>query len=618
MNTEIKHVQERIVKPDREDIRYLIKENAEIRFFLYCFAAIAIICIIVMQFSQNGEGNNNLAYFVRTLSIIIFAAIMGIYIGRIRDDEKIDKTESVIENKTEKKYLISLGTEVKKFYGNAAKSLKAPNNKKRNLLFNAETFKRHMLVMATVGAGKTVLMKGMLEQHLVIGGGALVVDGKGTAEFAKEIYGLCASIGREDDFIHINFLNMDNTHTVNPLLSGNAIALYEMLIALLEGEENEWKAKQKEFMKNILKLVVYKRDYEDLKLDFSTLTEYLTLERLADEAVKYRNLTYKFSNLNDFTQYVSSTVGIDFQRFLATPEDKLKKEMKDTIAKGQEGGQGIYDASVAVQAWRDVIVTLKSDYGNIFNTQTPTISMFEAVQRNKLIFVTLPTMSSDTTPRNLGRLILGLVKNVAAEKAEKSLEPEIPFLLLLDEVGSYVIEGFGRLMSKSRALGISVIPIFQSFAQLDAVGKTVGSEGLERREMIDVTGTHVIMKTIHPEVTEFYAKMLEEVETIDAKYTEKREFVKGTIGAEEGFESKKDPAIKHKEVQNLNAGEMIVINDGKIYRATAVTESNLVKQGKKITFEGKKMETPLPLTEFIPKRKFLTEVSKIYREAKGQ
>ena len=38
---------------------------------------------------------------------------------------------------------------------------------------------------------------------------------------------------------------MDNTHTINPLLVGSALAIYEILIALLIGEENEWKEKNK-------------------------------------------------------------------------------------------------------------------------------------------------------------------------------------------------------------------------------------------------------------------------------------------------------------------------------------------------------------------------------------
>lgn len=75
--------------------------------------------------------------------------------------------------------------------------------------------------MATIGAGKSVLMKGLVEQYTLLGGGMMIVDGKGTDEFAKEIYGLVASLSREDDFVFLNFLDMDNTHTINPLLSGH-------------------------------------------------------------------------------------------------------------------------------------------------------------------------------------------------------------------------------------------------------------------------------------------------------------------------------------------------------------------------------------------------------------
>lgn len=56
---------------------------------------------------------------------------------------------------------------------------------------------------------------------------------------------------------------------------------------------------------------------------------------------------------------------------------------------------------MAVQQWRSIIIKLKSNYGRIFNTQTPDISMWEIVQINKILFVTLPTMASDITPRYL-------------------------------------------------------------------------------------------------------------------------------------------------------------------------------------------------------------------------
>lgn len=50
-------------------------------------------------------------------------------------------------------------------------------------------------------------------------------------------------------------------------------------------------------------------------------------------------------------------------------------------------------------------------------------------------------MDSDTTPRAIGGLILGLIKNVAAKKAKDAEQPRLPFACLLDELGSYVNEG---------------------------------------------------------------------------------------------------------------------------------------------------------------------------------
>jgi intracellular multiplication protein IcmO len=596
MATEYKYVKEINYLPQRDDLLMLIRKNLEIRVILYLFAIVGIICTSKFIYKPTQE----LEYTIYILSILCAMTMIAIFFGK----KEIAAKENVTENKQNQKYLLNLGMEVKKCYGSAVKTLRVTDNKIRPLLFDAEKIKRHCLIMATIGAGKTVLMKGLIEQHALTGGGGLAIDGKGTAEFAKEVYGLFASIGREDDFFHINFLDMDNTHTVNPLLAGSATALYEILIVLLVGEENEWKAKQKEFMKNILKLLVWKRDNEGLNINFSHIAEKMTLHTLVKDALDYRHLTHKFGHIEDYVQFVSSSIGIDYKEFITGDGE----EFEERVFKAAENSdlQGVYDASNSAGAWRSTITNLKSDYGKVFNTSNPTISMWEAAQRNKWIFVTLPTMASDTTPKELGKLILGLIKGVAAEKAEKAVEPEIPFLILADEIGSYITEGLGRLMSKSRALGISLFPIFQSPAQIDQIGKTVGSESLERREILDVTGIHILMKTIHPETSNFYSDMIPKTEVLKRNYTQKRDNVKGQQEqTEDSFQVEEKPAIMPDEVANYNNGEMAVITDGRLYRATAATESSLANEGKKITYEGKDMSAKIPLTEYLPREEFL-------------
>lgn len=601
------HIEERIFKPDREDVKSFLQFDGVLRNISYAICMVALVSSILTLFIDD----KNIDYLARTTIGITFFLLAGILVGRNRN---FRGSENITQNEPSEEYLLNLGNEVKVLKGNAYKTSKVASNLLRPLLLNLEQLKRHMLIMATIGAGKTVFMKGMIEQQAILGGGGLAVDGKGTAEFAKEVFGIFESIGRADDFIHINFLDMDNTHTINPLLVGSALAIYEILIALLIGEENEWKEKNKSFMKNILKLLIYRRDVENLKVDFTTLSTYLTLDKLVDEALNYRELAYQYTAIQDFIMYVSVAIGFSYDKFLTASEEEVRERFKAAQTSGE---QGIYDAGNSAQAWREIIVNLSSDYGKVFNSQNPTISLFEAVQKNKFIFVTLPTMASDTTPKELGRLILGLLKGVAAEKAEKSVEPKIPFLCWFDEIGSYIVEGFGRLMSKSRSLGIGIIAIFQSPSQIDQVGKTVGSESLERREIIDVTGTHILMKNIHPETTKFYADMLDEKRTLDKSFSERRLGAKGELNAEASFNIEKEQAIKHKEVIGMNNGEMMVFSDGKMYRACAVTE-RFMSKGKKITYEGKNMDIKIPLTQYVPKEHFLRDMTKIYNQLRKE
>lgn len=600
MTNNVLSVEHRFYTPEQDSLKEMLRKNDLLRWGLMAVFGISIPFCILLAFRQNSA----MAYFVFESALIALFCLVYFFFG----SEKKESNESVVENVKGKEYLLCLGYIVKQFYGDAVKSAKKQGNRVAPLLINAEVTKRHLLTMATIGAGKTVLMKGLIEQLAIAGGGGLIIDGKGTAEFAKEVYGLFVRLGREDDFFHLNFLDMNHTHTINPLSSGNAMSLYEMMIMLLVGDENEWKERSKEYMKNILKLLVYKRDYENMKLDFSEVANILPLESLAIQALEYRKKAREFVELEDFVQFVSTMIGIDYQRFLKEESEEFAKEVKK--ASKNFDIQGVYNASVAVESWRSVITNLKSDYGRIFNAPNPNISLWEATQKNKFIFVTLPTMSSDTTPRQIGTLILGLIKNVAQDKAAKATEPKIPFMCFCDELGSYVVEGVGRLESKSRSIGISMMPFFQSPSQIDAVGKSVGSESLERREIGDVTGVTILMKNMHPETTEFYAKFVPKVKRLVKNYSARRFGAKGAGSVEDSFNIEEEDAFKHDEVVKMSNGEMMVFAAGKMYRAIAQAESTLLEMGKKTTYEGRDMEKPIPLTEYLDKNEFFESVQR--------
>lgn len=598
---EVKHY-----TPKKTSFKKYLQEDDFALLFFKVIGIVSIICCVVASFSLG----LNLQVWIFSVFLIYLASFFAIVFSPPESSWLEKQKEVIISNDIKSNYLLNLGNEVKKFYGSAVKTNRQRNNKIRPILVNAETVKRHFLCMATIGAGKSVFMKGLIEQYAVMGGGCLIVDGKGTDEFAKEIYGLVASVGREDDFVYLNFLDMNNTHTINPLLSGSALSIYEILISLLIGEENEWKAKQKEFMENILKLMVYRRDNEkDFIFNFSMLQEMMSLTTLVKEAIKFKHLAKQNTDINDFIVFVASTIGVDYNDFL-NGDVKNQKWVDEMIKASQNTDiQGVYDASVSTGAWRSIMTKLGSNYGKIFNSPNPNMSLWEATQRNKIIFVTLPTMDSDTTPKELGRLILGLIKGVAAQKAKYAREPKIPFICFCDELGSYVVEGYGRLESKSRALGISMIPFFQSPAQIDVIAKN----DYERKEIIDVTGVHILMKNMHPETTEFYTKMVPKIKVMGRDYSERRQGVKGQGSVEDNYKFEEKDAIEHNEVVNMNDGEMMVFANGKVHRATANTETTLAEFNKKIAYEFKTKEK-IPITQYVSKKLFFKEVEKILND----
>ena len=596
---EIRTAKTVLYRPDTNTIKGFLNSDKIIPF---CIHSYLILTMIVAVFGIFFDGYYT-SIFLNTSIFLTFALIFAIFL----DEKKKDDKEVIVKNQKGNKFMFCLGKEVKEFYGNAVKSIRAQNNLTRPILVNAEVAKRHFLTMATIGSGKSVMMKGLIEQVCLLGGGCFVIDGKGTDEFAKEIYGVCASVGREDDFVHINLLDMNNTHTINPLKSGSANSIYEILISLLIGEENEWKAKQKEFMKNILKLMVYRRDNEDLNLNFSELAKVMSLEALLRLAMKYKDVAKKFVEVEDYVQFVTTSAGIDYEEFMkgdskdAQWQDSMMKKLTEN-----KDMQGVYDASMSVSAWRSPLTSLKSDYGRVFNAPNPNISLWEATQNNKIIFVTLPTMDSDTTPKELGRLLLGLIKGVAAQKAKYGKQPKIPYMVFCDELGSYKINGFARLESKSRSLGIGIMPIFQSPAQIDVDDKNE----YERKEMIDVTGVHILMKNMHPETTDFYAKFIKPQYVISKDYQQRRDFASGQGQVEDNFRAEEKPAIEHSEVSNMNEGEMMVFGNGKMHRAVAQTESTLFEYGKPTTYCGKTAEK-IPLMQYVGKNDFFELVNPI-------
>lgn len=590
-----KSVEEHIYIPKESTFEEVYFNDGLMRLLLNIVSiGFVIIGSLIILFTSSYD-----SYKTAILMIIIgILTLIGIYIAL--NMTEMEKSKVLSPNKKGAKYLLSFGVEIFQHLGSGPLSLTKKNLTGRIFLVSAEIVKRMGAVIGTTGSGKTIFLKGLLEQQTALGGGWFSMDAKGTVDELKNIYALVAKYMRLKDLYVINFANQNNSHSIAVLKNGSALMLKEIMSALIENNDPKWKKVDEDFMEAVLKLLVYKRDNEGLTLTFSEIGNYMTLDRLLSEAWMYKRVDDIF--VQDFVKYVTTKLEVDYNKFVKADEND-KEFFKHCKAQSQNSDlQGVYEAGLAAGNWQGILTTLGSNYGKILNVPEPDIDLFEAVQNNKMIWIVLPTMESEDTAKRLGKLFLGLIKSVADRKIKKSFEPKIPFLFLLDEFGSFAIVGFGRFMSKARSLGMSVWLFFQSQAQLDVVDD---GKGLERKECMDMCNSMVILKNKDSELAEYISKIVPQNIVLERSYKEKRGGMlsDNSDRKEEDYQNTKEDAMKAYDFFKLKDGEAYFIFGEEYYKGVTTSPTDF-----KLTYKKYDIDVEFPLVKLYPKQKFINEL----------
>jgi len=583
--------QERIYKTKKADLHTVYYKDVIMRYFLKVLTVgFVIVGSVILLFTQSYETYKLGLFLIYSSLINTIGLFISMYIGKTKFI-----SDSLVDNEKKYFFMFNQGLEVKRHLGDALKSLKEPDNLTgRVLLRSAQKVKRMAIVVGKAGSGKTVLLRGILEEILKVGAGAFIIDAKGTVDEIKRFIAMIYKYGREKDLFIMNFTNLNNTHTINFLSYGNAMMLKEILMVLSSSTEQKWKQVDEDFISALLKLLVYKRDNEGLKLSLDTMRDYLTLTTFLKEAIKYRKS--KDRAVIDYIRFVSTSLELDYDEFKSKDEKDL--EYWQSCNKKLLGdSQGVYEAGLAAKNWSGILTTLGSDYGAIFNVEYPDIDLFEAIQNNKIILVSLPTMESEETAKKIGKLLLGIIKSVADQKIKRTSESKIPFVFLLDEFGSFAIEGFGRFMSKARALGMPMFLFFQSTAQIDVVDE---AKGLEKQEIFDNSDAFICLKNTDSKLAEYLNETIPPEIFLDKSYKELRRDIesKSDLSKEADYQKVEEKAIKTEYFSKLNNGEMYFCSGAEAYKAVAKAPSDF-----DLTYKLKNIDTHIPLLQVYPKEK---------------
>jgi hypothetical protein len=328
----------------------------------------------------------------------------------------------------------------------------------------------------------------------------------------------------------------------------------------------------------------------------------MSVMSIVDEAWIYRKKHRHDIFLTDYIKSVTSAINIDYERFCTDDSDEFK-QMCLANSKSRDN-QGVYNLGLACDKWMSYMTLLASNYGKIFNRVHPEINFFECVQHCKNIWTVLPTMESDKTAKKMGRIFLGMLKATALIKTKFTQEPKYPYLIFLDEFGSIVVQGFGRFMSKSRALGMAIWILFQSKSQLMVAGKE------ETDEIMEMCNVNFVMKMKDKEFAEECMAFLEETYEIHQNYSETKYMTEERPHNynEQTYTSEKTTPIKLADFINQNNGEMFTFIGSEYFRSTAVISSDPTMSvwEKKTNLD----KLNFPLLQNYPKNAFIHALSR--------
>lgn len=347
------------------------------------------------------------------------------------------------------------------YFGNEKKSQK-------ELWFENDDLRTHILIFGSTGAGKTESLLSLAFNSLVQGSGLIYVDGKGDVGLFSKIFSMARRVGREDDLLVINYMTgsrdvlgpQENklSNTLNPFAQGSSGGLTELLVSLMDdgGSDGMWKGRAISLISAIMMALCYMRDNDGLLLDIDVIREHLILDNII-----------KLNKRRDLPPNIRQSIR---GYLVSLPGFQENAPKQNETALEQHG-------YLQMQFTR-LLGSLSDTYGYIFKTNLGEVDFKDVVLNRRILIVLLPALekSSDELA-NLGKIIVACLKQMMAEGLGNKLEgthddvietrptkSPTPFVCVLDEYGYYSVKGAAVMPAQARSLGFSMIFAGQDYA----------------------------------------------------------------------------------------------------------------------------------------------------------
>jgi intracellular multiplication protein IcmO len=315
---------------------------------------------------------------------------------------------------------------------------------------------KHLVVLGRSGCGKTSFLLGLLYQQIQRGGGYIFIDGKVSRTTIDQVYYLSKLAMRESLFRIFNPSDPLITHTYNPLIkavqnidkSNVAETLIKLLDPIPEGS--------------------LAQHYQTLTLNL--LHRVVKVFHTIGKAATIRDLLEVLSHMDVVYPILAEEIkDAHMMRDLVEYYKYFQKEVLKAREEKFEGLDAKINSLLASKATK-ALCSPGSD-----------IDFYNVIHKSQNVYVGLPMDRDPSIAAGLGRVILTDIRVAISEiLGHTKWKPNPPFLIILDEFGSYATPDFSVVFEKSREANVIVVGAIQSLSNLTDGHKMLSRDFAER------------------------------------------------------------------------------------------------------------------------------------------
>lgn len=375
----------------------------------------------------------------------------------------------------------------------------------------------HTQVIGTTNAGKTesVILPWAI-QDIEQGRGLILIDGKSDRSLLNKLWAYAVRSGRAADFRLFSLQNIDESQQFNPLLGGTPEEISERVFNAFEFENEYFRSIQFEVFSQTMRILAGARivpTFPRLHEAISNPNKLMALARITDDA--------------GLIEWV--------QAFRSLTVNERAQRVSGLLAAMSHFSFGKTSA--------------------LFDSETPTITLENALEKNLIVYFQLPVLLSPFLGRASGKMILQCLQSAVARRHRSTGKDTHRFFsVFLDDFSEYLYPGFVSILNKSRSANVGVVFAHQALGDIKVLGDAVANSILTNANI------KVFMRGNDPESAEYFAKVIGTVRAV--KYTErtKRSFFRRDSTGDESAREVEEFIVHPNDFKNsLGVGEAVMV-----------------------------------------------------------